>query len=175
MVRFAACELLERQIDRVFKGFVILADFHRIDHFDQRSKVLFFFRGFIMDIPNQSRIEKRFGFLPEVVAGFAVPLGVGDQGVDEFQNIFFGVDILERVVVMGLFEIDRVEYSDLVVIALEELPALDYDAAFWVCDNVARMELHEVRLNEEAGFAGTGAAHNKDVLVPRVSRVFRPV
>ena len=38
--------------------------------------------------------------------------------------------ILVRVVVMGLFEIDRVEYSDLVVIALEELATFDYDAAF---------------------------------------------
>ena len=83
-----------------------------------------------MDISDEGRIEKRFGFLPEVIAGFAVPFGVGDQGVDEFQNVFFRVDILKRVVVMGLLEIDCVEDSNLVVISLEELAALDYDAAF---------------------------------------------
>ena len=118
MVRFAACELLKRQIDRVFKGFVILADFHCIDHFDQRGKVLFFFRGFIMDISYECRVEKRFGFLPEIVAGFSVALRIGDQGIHELQNVLFGVDILKRIVVMGLLEIDSVENLDLVVVSL---------------------------------------------------------
>ena len=56
---------------------------------------------------------------PEVVAGFPVPLRVGNQRRDQLQNVLFAVEIREGVVVVGLFEVDRVQYLDPILIPLE--------------------------------------------------------
>ena len=52
-----------------------------------------------MDVGYQRRIQQLFGLLPELVAAFAFPLGIGNQRGDEFQDVFLTVDIGEWVVV----------------------------------------------------------------------------
>ena len=83
-----------------------------------------------MDIPDQRRVEKRFCLLPEIIAALAVALGIGNQRRDQLENIFFGVDILKRVVVVRLTEIYCVEDFDLVVVPLKQFSALDDNCAF---------------------------------------------
>jgi hypothetical protein len=83
-----------------------------------------------VDISDQSAVEQRFGFDPEVVAGFALALGVGDQGRDQLKDVFFRVDIRERIVMERLFEVDRVEDFDAVSIFQQCVAALNDDAAF---------------------------------------------
>lgn len=82
------------------------------------------------------------------------------------------MDIRERVVVHGLFEVDGIEDFHLVPIAEHEFASLDGDAAFWVSDHIRAVELHEVGLNEKPGLTGAGAAHHQHVLVPRGLGVF---
>ena len=44
-----------------------------------------------MDITNQRRIQELLTFLPKFITALALTLGVGDQGSDELQDVFFGV------------------------------------------------------------------------------------
>ena len=129
-------QLLERDIHRIFKGFIVLADFHGVDQLDERGKVLLFLGRFIMDVADQGTVQKRLCLHPEIVAGFAVSLGIADQGVDQFQNILFRVDVGEGVIVHTLGKVDGIEYLDAVIVPLQQPAALDHDAALRVGDNV---------------------------------------
>ena len=129
MIRLTACQLLEGQIHVVLKGLIVLAHLHGVDELDERGEVLFLLRGFVVDIPDERRVEQRLGLLPEIVPGFPVPLGVGDEGRDQLQNILLTVDIRKGVVVVGLLEVDGIEYLHLVAITEHELSALHGDAA----------------------------------------------
>ena len=42
-----------------------------------------------------------------------------------------------------------------------------------ISDHIGAVHLHQVGLHEEAGLAGTGTTDDKDVLIPRVLRLFR--
>jgi hypothetical protein len=130
VVRAFLFQLLEHQIDRVFKFLVILADFRSVDEFQKRREVLFLDRGFIMDVADQRHIQQRFGLHPEVVPGLSLALGVGDQRGDELQNVFFRVDIRERIVVHGFLEVDRVEDFDFIALPEQQSAAFDHYAAF---------------------------------------------
>ena len=55
---------------------------------------------------------------PEVVARLAVTFGIGDQAVYQLENVLLCVDIGERVVVHGLFEVDGVEEFDSILLLL---------------------------------------------------------
>ena len=59
-----------------------------------------------MDVADQRAIEQRFCFYPEVVAAFAITFCVGNQTVDQFEDVLFAVYVGKRVVVHGLFEVD---------------------------------------------------------------------
>ena len=96
---------------------------------DEGGEVLFLLRGFVVDIADERRVEQRLGLLPEVVPGFPVPLGVGDEDRDQLQNILLAVDIRKGVVMVGLLEVDGIEYLHLIAIAEHELSALHGDAA----------------------------------------------
>ena len=136
MIRLTACQLLEGQIHVVLKGLIVLAHLHGVDELDERGEVLFLLGGFVVDIADKRRVEQRLGLLPEVVPGFPVPLGVGDEGRDQLQNILLTVDIRKGVVVVGLLEVDGIEYLHLVAITEHELSALHGDAALRVGHNV---------------------------------------
>ena len=45
------------------------------------------------------------------------------------------MDIMEWIIVHTLGKIDGVEYLDAVVVLLQQSAALDYNAAFGVCDD----------------------------------------
>ena len=89
-------------------------------------------RGFVVDVGDQGGIEQGFGLDPKIVAGFALALRVGDQTGDELQNVLFGVNVRERIIVMALFEVDRVHDLDAIPVATQQVPALDHDAALRV-------------------------------------------
>ena len=80
----------------VFEGFVVLPDFHAVYHFYQRIHVAFFLRPLKNDIGHKGAVQKRFGFGPELVPLFPVAFGIGDQGVDEFQDVAFRLDVGQR-------------------------------------------------------------------------------
>ena len=130
VVRLAALQFLESQINGILKVLIVFTHFHRVHHLDQRGKILFFLGRFIVDIPDQRRVEKRFCLLPEIIAALAVAFGIGNQRRYQLENIFFGVDILKRVVVVRLTEIYCVEDFDLVVVPLKQFSALDDNCAF---------------------------------------------
>ena len=136
VIRLPACQLLEGQIHVVLKGLIVLAHLHGVDELDERGEVLFLLRGFVVDIADERRVEQRLGLLPEVVPGFPVTLGVGDEGRDQLQNILLTVDIRKGVVMVGLLEVDGIEYLHLVAITEHELSALHGDAALRIGDNV---------------------------------------
>ena len=88
-----------------------------------------------MDVADQGAVQKRLCLHPKIVAGFAVSLGVADQGVDQFQNVLLAVDIGEGVIVHTFGKVDGIEYLDAVVVLLQQSAALDHDAAFRVGDD----------------------------------------
>ena len=131
VLRLFLCQLLKHQIDRVLKLLIVLPDLHGVDKRHQRGEVLFLHRGLVMEIADQRGIQKRFGFGPELVSAF-LPVGsVGNQGSYQLQNILFTVDIGERIVVVGLSEIDCIQNLDAVLVALQQFPSFQNDCAFW--------------------------------------------
>ena len=118
-MRLPFCQLLKHQIDGIFEVLVVLPHLHGVDHLDEGGEVLLLHRRFVVDIPDERRVEQRLRLAPEVVAGFPVPLRVGNEGCDQLQNVLFRVEIREGVVVMGLLEVDRVQYLDLILVPLE--------------------------------------------------------
>ena len=81
-----------------------------------------------MDITNQCTIQKGFCLHPEIVSGLAFAFGISDQRRDQLQNVLFAMDIGERIIVHGLFEVNGVQHlnpvrfiNDLAVLVLHGL------------------------------------------------------
>ena len=74
---------------------------------------------------------------PEIVTGFALALGVGDQRRDQLQNVLFRVDVGERVVVHGLLEVQGIENLDLIPVLLQRMAAGNHDVPFGIGDDEA--------------------------------------
>ena len=53
-------QCIKHQVHRVLELLVVLPDFHGVDELDECGKVLFFHRGFIVDIPDKGAVQKRF-------------------------------------------------------------------------------------------------------------------
>lgn len=82
-----------------------------------------------MDVADQRRVKQRLGFRPELIAGFAVPLGIGDQASNQLEDVLLRMDVGEGVVVHTLTEIDRVENLQLVALFQQQPAAFHDDAA----------------------------------------------
>ena len=136
MVGIFLLKLFKEQIHRVLEVFVILPDFHRIDHFNQGREVVFLLRRTVMNISNQRRIEQGFRFHPEIIATFALTLGIGDQRSHEFQDVLFGMDIGKRVIVHGFLEVDSVEHLHAIPVPDQHFSALCQHTAFRVSDYI---------------------------------------
>ena len=93
MVRVLLCKFLKHQIHRILELFIILPDFHCVDHFKQGRKILLLFRSLIMDVPNQCGVKQCLCFQPEIVSAFALPFCVGNQCCHKFQNILLRMEI----------------------------------------------------------------------------------
>ena len=65
-----------------------------------------------MDISDQCRVQQCLRFGPELITGFAIALGVGDQCGHELQDVLLGMNVGKRIVMLRLLEIDRVEDFD---------------------------------------------------------------
>ena len=137
MVWLPLFQLLEHQINRIFEVLIVLTHLHRIDKFNERGEVLFLHRRFIVDVPNEGGVKQRFRFHPEIVTGFALTLGVGDQRRDQLQNVLFRVDVGERIIVHGLFEVQGIENLDLIPVLLQRMAAGNHDVPFGIGDNEA--------------------------------------
>ena len=137
MVWLPLFQLLEHQVYRIFEVLIVLAHLHRIDKLNERREILFLHRRFIVDVPDKGGIEQRFCFLPEIVPGLALTLGVGDQRRDQLQNVLFRVDVGERIIVHGLLEVQGIEYLDLIPILLQNMAAGNHDVPFGIGDNEA--------------------------------------
>lgn len=130
-MRLPLGQFLKHQINRVLKFLIVLAYFHRVNKLDEGGEVLFLHRGFIVDVTDQGAVQKRLRFQPEIVPALTFAFGISDQGGDELQDVFFAVNVRERIVVERLLEVYRVQYLDAVAVALQELPTFNDDAAFW--------------------------------------------
>ena len=96
MVGLAYLQTLEHLIYGVLKILIVLPHLHGVQELDQRGEILLLLRGFIVDVADQRRVEQRFGLQPKIVAGFAVALSVGNEGVHQLQNVLLTVDVRER-------------------------------------------------------------------------------
>ena len=174
MFRLLLFQFLKKLIHRIPKFFVILTGFAGVDELQQRGKVLFFLRGFIPDIANQCAVEQAFSLDPEILAGLlAIPLCIGDDGIDQFQNILLTADVMERIVPHGFFEVDGVQYFDFIPGIREHLSALDNNCAFGIGQDIADLfgHLHQVGLDVKSGFATAAAADHNDIFVPSILRM----
>ena len=70
MLRLFLFQFLKQLIHRIFKFFIILPCFGRIDKFKQRGKILFLLRGLIIDVADQSTIQKSLCFHPKILRRF---------------------------------------------------------------------------------------------------------
>ena len=108
MVGLLLGQVLKHQIDGVLKFLIVLPDLHGVDERSQHGKVLFLHRGLVVEIADQRGVQKRLSLLPEGVPAL-LPVGrVGNQGRHQLQNVLFTVNVRERIIVVGLLEIDRI-------------------------------------------------------------------
>ena len=137
MVWLALFQLVEHQVHRIFEVLIVLTHLHRIDKLNERREILLLHRRFIVDVPDKGGVEQRFRFHPEIVTGFALALGVGDQRRDQLQNVLFRVDVGERVVVHGILEVQGIENLDLIPVLLQRMAAGNHDVPFGIGDDEA--------------------------------------
>ena len=77
--RLPLSQIVEYLINLVAEVLVVLPHLHGVDHFDEGGEVLLLHRRFVVDIPDERRVEQRFRLAPEVVAGFPVPLATSPE------------------------------------------------------------------------------------------------
>ena len=137
---------------------------------------------------------KPLGLHPKIFRGFfPIAFGVGDDDIDQLQNILFAADVGEGVVFHALCEVDGVEDLDAVRL-IDDLPAgiphglsvfvqlggaspqhgshLRQKLPFGIGDHIAAVHLHEGGFDEKPGLAAAAAADDQDIFVPRRFRVF---
>ena len=126
MIRFPLSQFIEHQIYCIFEVFIILSCFGCVDHFQQGREVHFILRSLIPDISDQCLIIQFLGFYPEGFTGLvAFTFGIGDDRIDQLQDILFGMDIHERVVVHALLKVDEIQHFDLIFCLCQKIPAFD--------------------------------------------------
>ena len=123
VIRIFLFQRLKHEIHGIFEFLIIFPDLRSVDKLDQRGEILLLDRGLIVDVADERRVKESFCFFPEVISGFAVPLGVGDERRDQLQDVLFRMDVREGIVSHGLFEVDGVENLDAVAPAPQEISA----------------------------------------------------
>ena len=89
MIGIFLFQLAEQNVNGIFVFLVILADFHGVDHFDQRVEVALFGGGFEVYVTDQGGVEQGFRLDPEIISAFSFALRVGYQASDQLQNVLF--------------------------------------------------------------------------------------
>ena len=113
-VGLVALQGFKRQVHLILVAVVIFVDFHHVQKIHERGEVLLLLGGFLPDKGNQGGVEELFTLLPELVPGFSVSLGVGNQSSDKFQNVLFTVEIHKGVIMETFLEVNGVEHLDAV-------------------------------------------------------------
>ena len=85
-----------------------------------------------MYIAYKSRIQKTLRFFPEFIICLAISLGVGDERRNKLQDVFLTVDILKRVIMHRLLEVDRIEHLYPVSVLQKCVACLFYESSFWI-------------------------------------------
>ena len=114
MIGILLFESVKQQIYGIFERFIIFPDFHCVYHLYECRKILLIFWSFIIDVADQSRVKKRLGLHPKIIAGFAFPFRIGNQHRNQFENVFLAMDIREWIVVHRLPKVNRIEHFDLI-------------------------------------------------------------
>ena len=86
-----------------------------------------------MDVSDQCSVKQGLCFYPEIISGFAVALGVGDQNGYQLQNILFAVNVSEGIVMHTLLEVDGIQDLQSVSEVEQHLTAFGYDTALRKC------------------------------------------
>ena len=174
MLRFFLFQFLKQHIYCIFKCLIIFPCFRSVDKLKQGRKVLFFFRCFIPDIADQCTVQKPFCLRPEILTGLLpFPFGVYHDSIHQFQNIFFRMDIVERVIVHTLGKIDRIQYFHFISMPYQHLSALNDDRSLGVRDHITDIfsHLHQIWFYIKPGLSGTRSANYNHVLVPCKFRI----
>src|SRR5699024_139682 len=116
-VGLVALQGFKRQVHLILVAVVILVNFHHVQKIHERGEVLLLLGGFLQDKGNQGGVEELFTLLPELVPGFSVSLGVGDQSCDELQDVLFTVKIHKAVIMETFLEVNGVESRDAVALS----------------------------------------------------------
>ena len=171
-VPHARLHLLEQQVEGapvVLVGLLRLGERQQRDHAGERSVLG---RAAVHQVADEGDVEKSLGVLPEGIARVVAVAGrVGDEAGDELQDVGLVAHVGDWVVVERLREVDRVERGDLVPGGLEHVPDAGQRLALGVGDEVVRVHLHDVRLEEPAGLARPAAAGDYHVAAALVAPV----
>ena len=100
-IRLALFQPGKHIVHRVHKVRIVLFHLHAGDHIHQRVHVPVLRWPLKNDIGNQGAVQERFRFRPKRISLLALALGVGDQGIDEFQDVGLVADIGQGVIVHG--------------------------------------------------------------------------
>ena len=106
-----------------------------------------------MQIADQRTIQQCLCFRPEFIPGFPFALCIGDQRSHQFQDIFFRMNIGERIVMHRLFKIDRIHNLNPIPILQKRIPAFHSDASFRISNHIGTVHLKEIRLQPEPCFS----------------------
>lgn len=118
MIGLALFQPRHHVIHGVLEIVVVLPGLHAVYHVHKGIDVLVLWLSLKDDIGHKRTVQKGLCLCPELVALFAVALGVGNQGVDEFQNIALRFQIGDGVIVHGLRKIHAVEHLDSIPLLL---------------------------------------------------------
>lgn len=155
----------EEQVERGLEVFVVLAGLGHGEQREQARQVVVLRREPVAQQGDEGGVQHLLGVLPEGVSRLAVAVGVHDVAVDERQDVGIRLHVLERVVVHGLIEVDGIEGLHLVPVVREQEPRVLEERALGVGDEIARVELADVRSDVVERLAGAGAAHDQHVQV----------
>ena len=100
-IRLALFQPGEHIIHRVHKVRIVLFHLHVGDHIHQRIHIPVLRWPHKNDVGNQGAVQERFRFRPKRISLLALALGVGNQGIDEFQDVRLVADIGQGVIVHG--------------------------------------------------------------------------
>ena len=164
-VALALLDLEEEQVERGLEVLIVLAGLGHGEQRQQARKVVVLRREPVAQEGDEGGVQHLLGVLPEGVTRLSVAVGVHDVAVDERQDVGVRLHVLERVVVHRLIEVDGVEGLHLVAVVREQEPSVLEERALGVGDEVARVELADVRSDVVERLAGARAAHDQHVQV----------
>ena len=174
MFRLALCQPVKHIVNGILVVFIILSNFHTVQHIHKGVEVTLLLRGLKDDIPDQSAIQKGFRFRPKFIALFAVPFGVSNQGTHKFQNVVFRPNIRQRVIVHGLGKIHAVEQLDFISLPDQKRPHLAQNTALGIDHYIRAMGLQQLGGQPETAFSAAARTDNTAVEIAGVGWIFGP-